>query len=74
MNNWIISVGEGNKYNTRQKDEIRIKLCKKSAAQKWITYASFEMFNKLPTQLKMVDRMDEFESLLSDYVKQEEMR
>lgn len=45
-------IGETHNFNTRQKENLKLKKCRTTAAQKCTTYAGFDMYNKVPNEIK----------------------
>ncbi|XP_046743250.1 uncharacterized protein LOC124409579 [Diprion similis] len=65
----IRMVGETHNYNTRQKKNINIEYRKTTAGQKCVTYTGFEMYNKLPADVKEATNINEYKRKLLEYIK-----
>lgn len=58
-------VKDKHQYNTRQKENIKIKFCKTSAGQKSMTYTGFQLYNKLPEKVRDSKGINEFKKEVS---------
>lgn len=62
-------VGKTHTYNTRQRNNIKIKRCRTKGGQSSITYSGFEMYNILPEEIRKQENIKAFKVKLREHVK-----
>ena len=65
-------VKDVHKYNTRQIENIKVNYCRTNTGQKSMTYKGYQIYNKLPKEIKTIDNICEFKRRLRKETKNKE--